>query len=770
MQISDLSLYEKASLLCGSSFLKTHGIGTTEGEHYLPQMSFADGGTGINYEQLCEDLFGDKASEWGLDKDRFDFVVHNFYKPEVIASLPPAEKKAHQIMSEEITKYRNDITLAPGCYPAGIMAASTWNRQKIEELGNVLADEARSFKRNCLLGTPNCNLLKDPLNGRYFEAWSEDAWLSGELSRNMVKGIEDKGVCANVKHYIANNLEFNRIGINEIISRRTLEETYLPQFEACARAGAGSFMASYPKVNGSACTNNEFLLRDILRDKMEFDGIIMSDWGACRDPLWQCVRSGLTLAMPGFVDPNQLVDAVNDGLIDEKYIDEAASLMINFANKYASVSDGLSREAEGKLEKDGDKIAYEIACEGIILLQNNGILPLCSGNKVKIEGTGANRFRDCGIGSAQVITSRTTVLAECLDDNGIGVLDEESKENPTARIIVASLPSSEGSDRLDLSLDERDIELLEEAVTNNIPTILVLNTPGPVDISKYVDKLEAIILVYYPGMMGSKALADIIAGRVNPSGKLTATWPKKYEDTPGFLCRPDNKSCIYGEGIFVGYRGYEIRRIEPLFGFGHGLSYTNFEFSNIRVKDSVIDSTEKKIVLKMTVTNTGKMAGSEVVQVYCRDVESTLNKPCKELVLFEKVWLEAGESKEVVFELGLEALMAFDEDFGKFLLEDGLYEFYVGGSLHGAEYGATVRVTCGSLEYKLGMKSTVLKILKYPEVLDALWRSIEENQIDKMVLTSRIRYTPFDRLEEIPEFEGKDMSTFLRVCETFQID
>ena len=272
--LDKLNDQQKASLICGAGFFSTREIK----EHGIRRMQFLDGGTGMNFEQLFGDIFVKEVVEEGYTREQLDHVIHNFYK---LDNLTLEEKVLREELFKKLTDYTGGFEPHPGCYPPGILLGSTWNPDVVYENGKALGLEALMYKVSCLLGTPNVNLLREPRNGRFFEGYSEDPLVGGILGREMVKGVESQGVAADVKHYAANNLEINRSGIDQHISQRALEEMYLPAFEKCVKAGSATVMASYPKINGKHCTENKWLLRDVLREKWGFEGLCMTDWGAC---------------------------------------------------------------------------------------------------------------------------------------------------------------------------------------------------------------------------------------------------------------------------------------------------------------------------------------------------------------------------------------------------------------------------------------------------------------------------------------------------------
>ncbi|MBR6483788.1 MAG: glycoside hydrolase family 3 C-terminal domain-containing protein, partial [Clostridiales bacterium] len=604
------------------------------------------------------------------------------------------------------------------------------------------------------------NLLREPRNGRFFEGYSEDPYLTGRLSSELVKGVESTGVASNVKHYAANNLEINRLWIDEHISQRALREMYLPAFKECVSAGVSTVMAAYPSVNGKKCVENRELLKDILKDEWGFKGPVMTDWGACTGKTGDAVSAGTDIFMPGPWDPSDILAALKDGRITSDQLDDAVRRVLELTSKCGKISSDLCYE---DYAERGDRAAYKAASEGIVLLKNDDVLPVSSDQP--LMAFGRISLRDCGSGSAQVFTDRHYDLSVCLNITSVNDIRAWERSSSAVALVICSLPSAEGTDRADLEMDGKTKEILRKLIsskTSDRKILLVLNVPGPVTLSEFIDDIDGVLLTYYPGMMGVKALSDIITGRVSPSGKLTVTWPLRYEDTPAFLNYPDGKICNYGEGIFVGYRGYEKREIKPLFPFGFGLSYSSFKITDVKVEEDRLKKGDE-IVLKCSLENEGPYDASEVVQVYIGDVRSRLRKPVKELRAFGKYFLKAGESRELVFRISTSDLASFDEDYGKFLLEDGLYEIYVGTSSSDISGKTSIMLLEGDEEYRLGTGSSVEEIRSYED----LWKILEDEITalgwDINALVAASRYVPSMKISEVYP-QASELTGFIKAC------
>lgn len=750
--IKAMTLEEKASLLCGGSFFGMREIPRVN----IPKVQLLDGGTGMNFEQLMGDIAVELRKDYtGVE---FDNAIRNIPNPE---GLTDREKELRSRFIE-ILEERTGMEIAPGCYPPGIFLGSTWNADVVHQVGDALGLEAAVYGISILLGTPNVNILREPRNGRFFEGYSEDPLVTAQLGSKLVEGVEGRGIAANVKHYAANNLEINRIGINEIISERALREIYFPGFKACIDAGCATVMAAYPAVNGKNCTENPWLLRTVLRDEWGFKGPVMTDWGACTGRESDSVRAGVDLIMPGPWKYEDIINAVNNGELDEAIVDEACQRLLNTVTKYArkgGLPEGVTKEDYFRI---GDEAAYKAAIEGIVMLKNkDNAFPVPNADSFVLFGNEEGDLLDYGSGSAQVFTPRKWTLKEKISEamptarvTSCDIAEFASNPNSVA-LVVCSVFSAEGTDRHDIKLPKDITETIKglaairrKANGRAGKIALILNVPGPLELAEVEPELDGIFCMFYPGMMGSKAMVDILLGKVNPSGHLTVTFPMRYEDTPAYVNYPDGYTCVYGEDIFVGYRGYEYRKIKPLYPFGYGLSYTDFEISGAMLG---ADNYAKgdKVSVTFNVKNTGSMNGSAVVQLYVADPISKLRKPVKELRAFGKYAIDSGCSIIGVLEFGVNDLASFDMDYGKFLVEDGVYDVYLGQSSEDAVKIGSFRVTDGDPEYRLGINSQVLTIWELPELLEILKKDIEESGAEPHALIDCYRYTPFKKVCEI---------------------
>lgn len=718
--LAEMSVEEKLYLLTGS----TPFTGGANEAHGIPAPLLLDGGTGFNTMQMNLEAMYQAWEEVNgkLDPETVDSNMGGFGVALGAVQTDPAKmtEKDQKILARvpQILDATRPADGALGCYPPGMFFGATMNPDVIYQCGEALGREASACHVDVLLGTPNVNVHRDPRNGRLFEGYSEDPCLISKLAPSFVKGIQDTGVVADVKHYVANNLETDRMGVNETISERALREIYLPGFGACIKAGCKTIMSAYNSINGVPCAQSNFLLRKVLRDEWGFDGFVVTDWGAAYDRV-EAQLAGNDVCMPGPRKIGDMVKAYEEGRLPMEVIDEACTNYLNVlldmpimaGRKYTEIDVDYSMAA-----------AYAAAKEGITLLKNEGgILPLSKAAGVTYYGQRSKKFVECGAGSAEVATTLSTNLFDTTIAK-IGadkVSFEEITDNTDYVIVTIGSNGQEGADRVDMEMEPEDRPVLEKAIAEakaaKKPVILVLNLAAPIDITKYVDDVDAVICVYLPGMAGGQACTDILFGDVNPSGKLPLTFPKHYCDTPSFGNFPgEYKAVNYGEGIYVGYRWYDARNIEPLYPFGYGLSYTKFALSNLKVAPVVDFAKGDKLDVTVDIKNVGRMAGAEVIQVYVSDVESTLDKPVKELKALKKVFLQPGEKQTVTFQLEAQDLASWDVLLQQWTTEPGEYKILVGTSSRHIDEEATCNVKCYN-PYGLGENTEVGKI--YPDVL-----------------------------------------------------
>ncbi|MDE7283133.1 MAG: glycoside hydrolase family 3 C-terminal domain-containing protein, partial [Lachnospiraceae bacterium] len=595
------------------------------------------------------------------------------------------------------------------CFTAGCGTAASFNRELLTQMGEVLGNECQAEGISVILG-PAVNIKRSPLCGRNFEYYSEDPLVATEIAGALIKGIQSKNVGTSIKHFLANNQETRRLSSDSRIDERTLHEIYLAAFEgAVKKQKPWTVMCSYNRINGIYAAQNHEYLTKTLRDKWGFDGYVMSDWGAVNDRV-EDLKAGLDLEMPTSLGANDklIVEAVQNGTLDEKIVDTAVERILNIVFRYEE-----NKDKNAVWDKDKDhEMARRVAQETIVLLKNEDILPLDEKAEIAFIGKYAKEPRYQGGGSSHInsfkITSALDIVSEMSNITYTqGFQDKEDKtdekllaeaveaaKKAKAAVIFAGLPDafeSEGFDRKHMSMPDCQNELIEKVAEVQPNTIVVLHNGSPVEMP-WVNKIKGIVEAYLSGQAVGGAVCDILFGKVNPSAKLPETFPLKLEDNPSYLSYFGEGDMVeYREGIFVGYRYYDKKKMDVLFPFGHGLSYTTFEYSNLTVDKEKIKDTDTMTV-SVDVTNTGKMAGKEVVQLYVADKKSKVIRPVKELRDFTKVELAPGETNTVSFILDKRAFAYYSVEIHDWHVETGEFDILIGKSSRDIVLSKTVTV------------------------------------------------------------------------------
>lgn len=567
------------------------------------------------------------------------------------------------------------------CFPAEVTTASSWDDELLTEIGHAIGEEAKDQGVGLVLG-PGANIKRNPLCGRNFEYFSEDPYLAGKLAAGFIRGAEAEGIGTSLKHFAGNSQEKCRFNSNSIMDDRTMREIYLSAFEIAVKEGKPStVMCAYPKLNGIHCSDNKELLDTILRKEWGFDGMVVTDWGAMNDRI-EGFRAGCDLNMPGGSEymEKAAVRAVKDGSLPEKNIDESVRRILKLVFRANEV---LKSDHSCDYAKHNE-IARKAAEQGAVLLKNeDGILPLSHAQRLAVIGSMAKSIRYQGAGSSHI---NPKYLSQPLDyikdaefamgcdehgDTDDAMIDKAVKvaENADAAIVFAGLPDrfeSEGFDRDNMKLPQGHIRMIEEVARANKNTIIILLT-GCVVECDWADSVKAILYMGLPGQAGGEAIANLLYGESNPCGKLAETWWSSYEDVPSSKIYGKTKDAVYEEGIYIGYRYCEKAGKRIRFPFGYGLSYTSFSYSGLEVKDNVVN---------VKVTNTGKMTGAEIVQLYVAAPMEGIHRPLRELKGFKKVWLKPGESADVSFELNERSFAIWDDGWK---IQEGAYKVCVGG-------------------------------------------------------------------------------------------
>ncbi len=609
------------------------------------------------------------------------------------------------------------------CFPPAVGLASSWNPDALTEVGVALGEECRALGVGVLLG-PGLNIKRSPLCGRNFEYFAEDPFVAGELASALVKGIQSQGVGTSVKHFAANNQETDRMRRDSQVDERTLREIYLRGFgKVVLSAQPWTIMCSYNKVNGTFASENHWLLTEVLRDEWGFEGVVVSDWGAVWDRV-RALRAGLDLEMPA----NR---AHEDGLraaLDAGELD-AATVEVAFGRVEAVVRRAAASLAGAPDSFDVDAhhaLARRVAEQCIVLLSNDGVLPLARETKVAVVGEFARTPRYQGAGSSRVNPTRLDNALDAItalvghevpfapgfttaagQELPVDARDQAVAVARDAEVVLAFLGlgenhESEGYDRDNADLPAEQLALLEDILAVN-PNVVVVLSNGSSVVLPFADRVRAIVEGWLLGQAGGGALADALYGVVNPSGKLTETIPYRLADVPSYLHFPgDDAGVRYGEGLFVGYRGYDATGTEVAFPFGHGLSYTTFDYS-----DLVLTSTDTGVQASLTVTNTGDRAGREIVQAYASVAGSKVVRVPRELKGFASVTLEPGASARVELSVPSTELAYWSVLDHAWVVEGGEYTIEVGSSSRDLRLSGTVAVAGDEPVRPLTLSSTV---------------------------------------------------------------
>ncbi|ADB32371.1 glycoside hydrolase family 3 domain protein [Kribbella flavida DSM 17836] len=698
-----LSLAEKAALCLGSDFWHTAPVGRAG----VPAIMLADGPHGLRRQP-------DEGDHVGIG-----------------GSLPAT------------------------CFPTASALGSSWDPELVERVGAAIGAEARAQGVSVVLG-PGINIKRSPLCGRNFEYLSEDPLVSGVLGAALVEGLQSQGVGASVKHFAANNQETDRLRVSADVDERALREIYLAGFErVVTSARPWTVMCSYNKLNGVYASQNRWLLTDVLRDEWGFDGLVMSDWGAVHDRV-AALAAGLDLEMPpklGISDA-QIVAAVENGSLDEAVLDEAVLRVLRLVERASPAALAGAGTALGSFDVESHHaLARAAAADSLVLLRNDdAILPLhpADGGVVAVIGEFARTARYQGAGSSQVNPTRVeTALdelraalpsgVEVAFAPGFTIAGQQGNEGAAdagredllaaeavelavrAGTVVAflGLPAvdeSEGFDRTHIDLPANQLALLPRLAAANPHLVVVLSNGSAVRVSTWEEHAPAIVECWLAGQAAGGAVADVLLGKVNPSGRLAETIPHRLEDTPSYLNFPGEDGHVrYGEGVFVGYRGHDAIGQDVSYPFGHGLSYTTFGYSDLTAAlTGRAEDGDLRITVTCSVTNTGDRPGKEVVQLYVGDPVARVRRPVRELKAFAKLQLDPGESRPVTFDLTARDLSYWSAKYGGWVLEGGDFELAVGASSRDLRLRTTLDVPAPPLHPRLGPMATLEEWLDHP--------------------------------------------------------
>lgn len=615
------------------------------------------------------------------------------------------------------------------CYPTASALAASFDKELLRELGETLGEECQSEDVAMLLG-PGLNMKRSPLCGRNFEYFSEDPYLAGELGAAYIQGLQSRGVAACVKHFAANNQETRRMSGSSNMEERTLHEIYLPAFEAAVKKGkTRSIMCAYNGINGTFCAENKMLLNDILRDKWGYEGFVVTDWGAVKDRV-KGIAAGLDLEMPGGMGTQDaaIVKAVQEGRLEESQLDETVERILTFIRDYLDArrpETVIDRKAMS--EKSGD-----FAARCAVLLKNQGLLPLDRSKKIAFIGEFAERPRYQGAGSSHINVPHAVGALEAARDmqivyaQGYDVHQEERNDELLAQaleaagqaetaVIFAGLPDAyetEGADRENMELPEYQNRLIREVAGVQKDVVVVLHGGAPMELP-WIGQAGAVLCMYLGGERVGEAAVRLLFGEENPGGRLAETWPLKLEDNPSCLNFPGVDGQVnYREDIYIGYRYYDKKKMDVLFPFGHGLSYTTFVCSDLKLDHEAIKDTDT-LTVTCRVKNTGSRAGREAVQLYVRQSKPHVSRPVRELKGFESISLEPGQEKEVRFVLDRRSFAYYEEKLHDWHVESGEYVIEIGASSRDIRQSGCVQVQgTGEIPVTFNYESTVGDLMK----------------------------------------------------------
>jgi beta-glucosidase len=596
-------------------------------------------------------------------------------------------------------------------FPCPLALAATWNPELAGRYAQSIGEECRAGGTAVLLG-PGMNIYRISQNGRNFEYFGEDPFLAARMIEQYVAGVQSTGTIATLKHFLCNNTEHYRRKSNSIVDERTLHEIYLPAFKAGVDAGAMAVMTSYNQVNGEYTAESRAVVDTLLRKDLGFKWLVMSDWWSTYDAL-KTIKSGLDLEMPGDPmksDPNakkektsvktSALALLNEGKISEGDVERMAKNIIRTTVAMGLYDRPVRDEKYLTKYPDHERTALQTARESIVLLKNeNHLLPLDPKrvHKILLTGDYVEKLAR-GYGSAEVEGYNTVTMLEAFKQEFGAAIDysqypsDEQIVNADVVLISIGTDDSEGHDRL-FSLPEHTNAAIKRIAAKNPHIVVLVNAGGGIQMTPWNEKVAALLYAWYPGQNGNTALAEIISGKTNPSGKLPITIEKKFEDSPGYLYKPEDEplcptwcddfnparricDVVYREGVFVGYRWYDFKKIEPLYHFGFGLSYTTFDYSDLKV--TKIDG--KKYSIEFVVKNTGITDGAETAQLYVRDIQASVPRPIKELKGFRKIFLKAGAAEKVTMTLTEKDFSFWDAGRHDWFAEPGDFTVLVGSS------------------------------------------------------------------------------------------
>lgn len=716
--IADMKMEEKLNLV--GEYKACHTLEIPDMD--IPSLGLYDGATGINGTQIVLDYITSPEIS-PAEENRMAFA---YASPETIILNQENLKAAREKYADNedflglinhIEQHRPDGKQHIS-FPSGVNIGASFSEECAEMTGRAVGKELRRSGVDICMG-PNVDIARDPLGGRNYEMYGEDPCLVSDMAAAFINGMQSAGVWACAKHFIANNQETRRNTTNNHISERTLHEIYSRGFlSAVKRGNVRAIMSAYNAVNGQFSSYNKELLTDLLKEQWGFQGVVVSDWGAVTENKEDAVNAGMDMILCGPNDMSGCQKALEEGKLTEETLNHSVERILN---AIVDLNELRKRVPEKYDQSELLEEARRCVTEGAVLLKNEGeVLPIKNGKKAAFYGKRSRDMIECGTGSTMVVTEMHSSVYECYVNNTseeLAVYD--TMEGTDVLVYTVAAPAGENADREMMDIEAEDRQqlplILKEAKEKGIKTVVILNIAGPVDMRNWIEYADAVLAVFIPGCMGGKATADMLCGIDVPKGRLPVTFPIRCQDTPAYPNFPGEfNDSYYGEGIFVGYRSYEKREVPVMFPFGFGLSYT--QFTKTADKERIVFNTEREETLRIPVTvkNTGKREGSEVIQVYGSEIHPHILRPVKELIGYRKVHLSPGEEKTIEVEIRKESFQCYDPKMHKWVLPTGGYKLYIGTSSRDifAEMDLVIR---GKNPYVLNGDSTIEEVFQNPK-------------------------------------------------------
>ncbi len=714
--LAELSLDEKIRLLRAESAIRSTALPA----HGIPSICMTDGVTGINFSQLAMDYMDQVEDKMSLMSAGGMGILGLGAEPmeSLEAQLSAAPVLAPFLEAVRVSRHNGKQYL---CFPSGINIGAGFDTDSAYAIGQAVGWEMRDSGVDVCLG-PNVDIMRDPLGGRNYEMYGEDPVLVGQIGAAFIRGLQSTGVAACAKHLFANNQENRRNSVDTHASKRTLKELYSAGFRAAVQdGGVQTMMSSLNSVNGKFSSYNKELLTDWARGEWGFEGVIVSDWGAATAHPDQAIAAGLDQVLPGKVDMSAVCAAVEAGTLSVEAIDAAVTRMLTL------IVELKARQAATPAVYDREALCAanrQSVIDGAVLLKNEGALPL-AGRRVAFWGAHSRGLIQCGTGSTEV---RTAMQSNPFDATtallGADRVQFECWDGAEVLVYTASAEAGEGADRSEMDLEPADRAalplVLKEAKARGLKTVVLLNVPGPVDVSPWIADADAVLCLFLPGCEGGNAAAALLTGAAEPGGRLPVTFPLHYRDTPAWPNFPGEYDDVYyGEELFVGYRHYDGRHLPVAFPFGHGLSYTSFTQRAVTEAVRFDLARQDSVEVAVELTNTGSRPGSQVIQLYAAEEAPRTRRPVKELKAFRRVRLQPGETQTVTLTLRRQELACFDARLDQWVTPVGAYRLYLATSAE-AIFAEVPMTVLGPNPYVLGPHSALGEVMARPEAVAVL--------------------------------------------------